>query len=274
MENIQKYVTKTKIIYEQLCEEIEKNGDFSEIFSKGNERGARYYYQHCHNIQNTYLLFFDEIGHTIQTDWKPTHQEKILCFPGNSSFEISSSVHIGFREAIQLINELVGHNASEYFIACPTYTTTREYTRQQFVDCQPVVTGKCFDGTSVETSCMEEMAGELGIVPMGYDIGIFFPIMVAKPTGVHKKLGDVHTYIIDVANCTPYDGVEIVSPTMKEHELYYQRVQIIIYGKHTDFLNCLPQVRQRTISKDFENIKAIRLIPLSSIPILYPKYFE
>lgn len=266
--------TQGKMPYEQLCEEIKRNGDFSEIFSKGNERGSRYYCQHKHNIENTYLLFFDESGHTIKTDWKPTYQEKIFCFPGNSSFEISGSVYTGFRETIKLINNLAENDLNEYFIACPTYITTKEYTKQQFIDCQPVVTGKCFEGVSVKVSCMEEIAGELGIVPVKYDENLISLVMIARNTSIHTKIGDVHNYMINISDCVPYDGKEIIPPAIKKKEVYCQKIQIVIYGKRDDFLSCLSQINQRSVSRDFEDIRAIRLIPLHYMPTLYPHHFE
>lgn len=268
------YRQKNKTLYEQLCDEIQVSGDFSKIFSKGNERGSRYYTSHCHNIINTYLFFFDETGHMIRSNWRPFRQQITPCFPGNSSFEISSAVHTGFKESIQHIIDFTGNDINKYFIACPTYTTSTDFKEKQFIDCQPVITGKCFKNTSIVLSCMEEMAGEVGLVPKNHDSTKLFKSSLAKNTTIFNKKGNVFSFTINISDCEPYDGSVIVPADVKSKEIYSQRVQVLIYGTLDDFLKCIPEIKQRAISNDFYGIGAIRLIPVLSIPIIYSMHMK
>lgn len=249
---------------------VSNNLSFSEIFSEKPTTRPQHYYGHFTVRDITYLLFFDLSGHKIQSQWlglsNPT-----MCFIGNDTFELSSSVYPGIGDIIKNLSQHV--NADKYFILCPTYISTKQSSNCEFIDCQPAITGKILEGTSNGINCMNEMAGEIGIIPNNKNVQLIEKHPTYRNVKINKKKCTIHNYSINIYNCDPYDGNFIISPNFKRREIHTSKIQICIYGLLDDFLTVLSNVRARTESDDFKDIRAIRLIPIKCIKDLYPSHF-
>lgn len=259
-----------EFIYNEIKKIINNGGDFSEIFSKEGDPMSNYYYRHC-TIRNTHLFFFDKTGQRIETNWGDQLPQSMPIFQGNDCFEVSSAVYEGFQDIINHILSL--ENAEEYYVACPTYITKRKTFKKQFVDCQIAVTGKLICDLTPERTCCFEMSGELGIIPRENNSDLFEKISTKKNSKIQKQRGTIHNYAINISNCSPYDGSEIIPQNFRCRDSYTEKLQIVVYGKLSDFMDCIPFITQKTTSKDLQDIRAIRLIPVISVPAIYPQYF-
>lgn len=265
--------------YLKLCEALKFGHDLSTVFSQGNERYSRYYYRHC-EIFGTYVSFFNNIGQAIQTIWKNYYDSKtdnlitkhITLFPGNSRFELSRSVYEGFADLVNHIDNLSKINDLTYYIACPSYITTKEYDIQQYIDCQPVITGKCLNNVDVKICCIKEMAEELGIIPFNLDK--LYQYSQTHNVKIDRSRCDVYNFMLSIEDCVPYDGRDIIANKFEEVELFNKRVQIVVYGTIEQFAAIIPHIHQRCNSKDIVDLRAIRFVPLEYVKFMYPLHFE
>ena len=112
-----------KKVNEKLNHIVFNNLNFEKIFSKKPTTRPHYYYGHFTVSDITYLLFFDLSGHKIQSQWLGL-SDPTMCFVGNDTFELSSSVYPGIGDIIKNLSQHV--NADKYFILCPTYISTKQ----------------------------------------------------------------------------------------------------------------------------------------------------
>jgi hypothetical protein len=231
-------------------------------------------------IEPTYVCFFDETKHSIKTNWKGDSGLPIVFFLGNSEIQLSSTVLYGFYDAVTAAQKKVLVCAekssilptSEYFIACPTYMS--QLFPNTYADCQPVVTGKCIHGLDPIYCSAKELSEELGIVPVHVDklelVDYRHGIVLNDK---HKTICDIFTYVIDICHCVPYvhsSETELIPIT----DNYRKRVQVLVYGKFSDFESCMSNVRHRRMSLDLNTIGAVRLVPLDALEVVYDDVFS
>ena len=238
-------------------------------------------------IEPTYVCFFDETKHLIKTDWKGCSSPPIVFFLGNSEIQLSSTILYGFFDAVTAAQKKITLAqkkvlvcaeessilpTSEYFIACPTYMS--QLFSNTYADCQPVVTGKCTYGIDPIYCGAKELSEELGIVPVHLEqLELVDHRKNVTLNDRHKTICDIFTYIINICDCTPYvHSTETESIPMTDN--YHKRVQILVYGKFSDFESCMSNVRRRRMSLDLHTIGAVRLIPLDALEVAYADVFS
>lgn len=241
--------------------------DMQSIFSTDNARNARYYHKNSHPIENTYICFFDTDDNSIKTSWNIKNEivEKTF-FKGNSIFEISHSVLIGFGHVIDdIMSSLSSEEIDKYYIACPTYRFSND-TMSQYVDLQGTVTGKLLCDMTGEECCKLELSEELGIMttePLNDPI-------TARGQMYRTRNAIVHNYSVNINKCEPYDGKgQFISNTSVRDT----RVQIVTYGTFEDFENVFKNVKRRASSHDMKDLSAIRLVPIKEMKVLFCEHF-
>lgn len=159
----------------------------------------------------------------------------------------------GITELLSTIEKI-----EEMYIICPLYIQG---------DCQISVTGTSYDGFDPSVSTIKELSEEIGIVPINYDyltyIGTYSHPIKTRPMRI------VHNYTINAELCERYYNGHKCSKyykhMTKNNENKDIKLQVLVYGSLQIIITLLKNVGFRHMSKDFNNIKQLRIIKITDL---------